>query len=130
MSRQAFPVIYVRDVGRALSFYEGLLGFEETYRQPIEGEPGYVGLTLGDSRMSLVDARWPAEQIGVERGAGPRFELFVYVEDVDAAIEQIRAAEGPVLREPEDMPWGERLGYVEDPDGNSVSLAASSTDTD
>ena len=29
----------------------------------------------------------------------------------------------PVLAEPEDMPWGERMAYVSDPDGNPVALA-------
>ena len=29
----------------------------------------------------------------------------------------------PVLRDPEDMPWGGRVGYVADPDGNPVALA-------
>jgi lactoylglutathione lyase len=30
-----------------------------------------------------------------------------------------------VLRPPENMPWGERLAFVEDPEGNPVTLAAS-----
>jgi lactoylglutathione lyase len=29
-----------------------------------------------------------------------------------------------VLKEPADMPWGERVGFVADPEGNVVSLAA------
>jgi hypothetical protein len=29
-----------------------------------------------------------------------------------------------VLREPADTPWGERVGFVADPEGNVVSLAA------
>jgi lactoylglutathione lyase len=31
---------------------------------------------------------------------------------------------GSVLREAADMPWGERVGFVADPEGNVVSLAA------
>jgi lactoylglutathione lyase len=30
-----------------------------------------------------------------------------------------------VLRAPENMPWGERLAFVADPEGNPVTLAAS-----
>jgi lactoylglutathione lyase len=29
----------------------------------------------------------------------------------------------PVLRTPTDMPWGERVAYVSDPEGNPVALA-------
>jgi len=32
-----------------------------------------------------------------------------------------------VLREPEDMPWGERIAAVADPDGNPVALCAERT---
>ena len=28
----------------------------------------------------------------------------------------------PVLLDPADQPWGERLAYVEDPEGNPVML--------
>ena len=32
-----------------------------------------------------------------------------------------------VLREPADMPWGERVAYVSDPDDNPVALAAATS---
>jgi lactoylglutathione lyase len=60
---------------------------------------------------------------GVEPGPGPRHELFVYVEDVDATVAALREAGVTIVREPADMPWGERLGFVADPEGNLVSLA-------
>ena len=56
-------------------------------------------------------------------GDGPRFELWVYVDDVDAAIQQLRNAGETIMREAEDMPWGERVPYVADPDGNPVAIA-------
>jgi lactoylglutathione lyase len=62
---------------------------------------------------------------GVEPGPGPRHELFVYVEDLDGTVSALRDAGVSVVREPVDMPWGERVGFVTDPEGNPVSLAAS-----
>jgi lactoylglutathione lyase len=53
-------------------------------------------------------------------------ELCVYVEDVDEMVTAARAAGVPVLLEPVDQPWGERIAYVEDPDGNLVMLTAGS----
>jgi lactoylglutathione lyase len=37
----------------------------------------------------------------------------------------LREAGDRVVREVADMPWGERVGWVADPEGNLVSLAAS-----
>jgi hypothetical protein len=38
---RAFPVIYAEDVERSVRFYASL-GFEEHFRLPSDGEPGYV----------------------------------------------------------------------------------------
>ena len=119
----AFPVFYARDVEATARFYRDLVGFTELFRMPEDGEPGYVGLILGDSRLGLVDASWPGETIGIAVGAGPRAELFVYVDDVDAAAARAPEVGGKLLRPPGDMPWGERVAYVEDPEGNPVALA-------
>jgi lactoylglutathione lyase len=77
----------------------------------------------GTAELGVVDAGWPAEQYGRPLGTGPRFEMFVYVDDVDRLVTQLRQW-APVLREPADMPWGERSAYVCDPNNNPVALAA------
>jgi lactoylglutathione lyase len=125
---RAFPVIYARDVARAADFYERLLGFERQYQFPPDGEPGYVGLRRDEADLGVVHESSPRQMIGASMGDGPRFELFVYVDDVDSAIQLMRAADIRVLREPENMPWGERVAFVADPEGNPVALAASSAD--
>ncbi len=48
----------------------------------------------------------------------------MYVEDVDAIVDRLRAEGVEVLVEPADQPWGERLAYVQDPEGNAVMLTA------
>ena len=120
---RAFPVIYTDDVARLAGFYEQL-GFGEQFRLPPEGEPGYIGLARDGAELALVSSASPRELLGVTPGSEPRFELFVYVPDVDVAVRELSAAGAPVLREPQDMFWGERVGYVADPDGNPVALAA------
>ena len=123
MPGRAFPVVYARDVARSVAFYERL-GFDVHFRLPEEGEAGYVGLRRGDSEVGVVTVASPRQLLGLAPGGEPSFELFVYVDDVDAAVEHLRRADVQVLREPEDMFWGERLAYVADPDGNPVALAA------
>jgi lactoylglutathione lyase len=124
--RRAFPVIYARDVSRMVDFYERLLGFEKQYQFPPDGEPGYVGMRRDGADLGVVHESSPRRMIGVSLGNAPRFELFVYVDDVDEAIQSMRASSVPVLREPENMPWGERVAFVTDPEGNPVTLAAPS----
>jgi lactoylglutathione lyase len=119
----AFPVIYARDVKAAAGFYERL-GFEQHYQFPPDGDPGYVGLRRDGTDMGIVHESSPQQMIGRSMGDGPRFDLFVYVDDVDAAIGSLRDVGVPVLREAEDMPWGERIAFVSDPEGNPVTLAA------
>jgi lactoylglutathione lyase len=127
--RRAFPVIYTRDVARTVGFYEQLLGFERQYQFPPDGEPGYVGLKRDEAELGVVHESSPRQMIGTGIGDGPRFELFVYVADVDVAITSMQAAGVPVLRMPENMPWGERVAFVSDPEGNPVTLAAPNADT-
>jgi lactoylglutathione lyase len=129
MTERAFPVIFARQVSVTAGFYEWL-GFQRHYQLPADGEPGYVGLRRGSHEMAVVAAQWPQEQYGAKIADGVRFEMFVYVVDVDATVAELRQRWGTILREPADMPWGERLAYVADPDGNPVALAeAASTQT-
>jgi lactoylglutathione lyase len=122
---RAFPVVFAAYVSATAAFYERL-GFERHFQLPAEGEPGYVGLRRGAYEIGVVASNWPNEQYGRSVADGVRFELFVYVDAVDQLVEEIRADGATVLREPADMPWGERVAYVTDPEGNPVALAQSS----
>ena len=121
---RAFPVLYAGDVEKVAGFY-ATLGFEEQFRMPgPDGAAGFIGLRRDAAELAVVTEDSPRMLAGVEPGPGPRHELFVYVEDVDAAVKRAAANGGSVLKEPADMPWGERVGFVADPEGNVVSLAA------
>ena len=122
---RAFPVIYARDVEAVAAFYVGL-GFEERFRMPAQdGTVGYVGLRRESAELAVTTEDSPRVLAGVEPGPGPRHELFVYVDDVDGTVSALRDGGANVVREPVDMPWGERIGFVTDPEGNLVSLAGS-----
>jgi lactoylglutathione lyase len=124
-SLRAFPVLYARDVERVARFYAAF-GFVEHFRLPgPDGVAGFVSMRReGGAELAVTTEDSPRMLAGVEPGPGPRHELFVYVEDVDAAVAGAPAAGGRVLRDAADMPWGERVGFVADPEGNVVSLAA------
>jgi lactoylglutathione lyase len=121
---RSFPIVYSADVARSARFYVEHLGFEETFRFPPGEEVGFINMKRGESELGVTERSWPA-QMGIDVDAtGARFEMFVYVDDVDAAVAAMRDAGVPILRDPEDMPWGERVAFVTDPDGNPIAVAA------
>lgn len=110
------PIISTPNLDRQRAFYQRLLGAVPTSRFPVDGPVFFVGLRLGDSELGLVN------QADADLSAPPRILLSVEVDDVDALLEQVEAAGGRVLSEPADMPWGQRVAHIQDPDGNMVNL--------
>ena len=122
-ARSLFPMLSVADLERAISFYGGALGGRETYRFPSEGPAEFVVLRLGKSDIGLGRVTDDPLHGRPQRPVVEhRVELCVYVDDVDAAVAGLRSAGAIVVTEPADQPWGERVAYVEDPDGNLVML--------
>jgi lactoylglutathione lyase len=121
--RSSFPILYVDHVPTSLRFYRDRLGFEEMYRFPATDEPGYVALRLDDGKVGLSSAEFPGIHGKPQRPVtGRPFELCLEVDDVDAFVRGLRDAGVVVLAEPADQVWGERVAYVEDPDGNPVHI--------
>lgn len=115
MFTDAFPIISTPDVQRALGFYRDLLDGEVEYQFPPEGDPGYVGLSIGGTHLGIGLA--PEARTGA---GSQRFALWVYADSCDAAIERLRAGGVTVTEEPADQPWSERVARVLDFDGNEV----------
>jgi len=123
MVSRAVPVLYATNVERAAQFWE-LLGFRRHFQLPPEGDPGYVGLhsDTSSAELAVTSAEWAMDRYGLSLGDGPRFEMYLYVPELDAMVRQLAGAGVPIMREPEDMPWGERIATVADSDGNPVTL--------
>lgn len=123
MVSRAFPVVYALDVERAAQFWE-LLGFRRHFQLPAEREPGYVGLRsdASEAEVAVTSVEWAIDRYGLSMGDGARFEMYVYVADLDGMVRRLADADVPILRDPEDMPWGERIATVADPEGNPIAL--------
>jgi predicted enzyme related to lactoylglutathione lyase len=109
------PVLVSRDLPRLAGFYRDLLGAVEIERVPAEGPTFFVGLRIGDSTLGVVaDGNAPD---------GPqRMLLSVDVPDVDTLLTRVGDLGGQVRGPANDMPWGQRVAHVQDPDGNTVNL--------
>ena len=110
------PLVVTRDLERLLGFYSGLFGAVETTRYPPDGATFFVMLRIGDSGLGLIADSDAAV------GTAQRMLLSAEVTDVDASLAQVEGLGGRVLGPPNDMPWGERVAHVEDPDGNTINL--------
>ncbi len=120
----SFPILYVESVARAVDFYGGLLGFETVYSSPPGDKPAFVSMRLpsGDKLAVSLNSFDPGHGLPLDDVTGRPFELCVEVSDMDEAMGELTSRAVSVLSEARDMPWGERVAYVADPDGNPVHI--------
>ncbi|MGY1886535.1 VOC family protein [Blastococcus sp. SYSU DS0753] len=116
MSPTVRPIVVTPDLERLRSFYVGLLDAEETDRFPEEGPLSYLGLRVGSSELGLT------ADSGVAAGTPGRVLLSIEVPDVDGVLPRVAELGGAAPHGSNDMPWGQRVAHVTDPDGNAVNL--------
>jgi predicted enzyme related to lactoylglutathione lyase len=112
------PIVSTPDLPRLRAFYRAVLGAEQALRVPEEGPEFYIELRIGGAALGIV------QQDDTEIGAPVRVILSADVADVDALLPAVEAAGGTVPGRPNDMPWGQRVAHVLDPDGNMLNLTA------
>ena len=112
----------VRDLANARAFYEAL-GWKTG------AAPGddVVFFQAGGSVLALWDRGLLAEDSAVEDGGGWGGVTLAHnvgsTEEVDAAIEEARAAGARIGREPAETFWGGYSGVFVDPDGHPWEVA-------
>jgi PhnB protein len=99
-----------------IRFLEAAFAGEVVERQGREdGSVAHAEVVIGDSRVMVAD---PRAEDPVHRST-----LYVYVPDADAVYRRAMEAGARSLAEPQDMPYGDRHGGVEDPSGNHWWIA-------
>ena len=111
--REAFPILAVDDVDRAVDFYCSTFGFEKTYGLDEDGATAFAFLRLEPLGIGIA-RRGSASDADVA--------LWVYADDVDAAAERLRAAGADELAAPADQAWGERMCTFRDVDGHVIHV--------
>lgn len=111
--------LLVDDVPACFRFYRDVLGFTPTWGE--EGE-GYADFdTGGGSSLALMARSGQAEVVPLE-DAGDGAILVVGVDDLDAALADLRrrgADPAPVI---ERADWGIRFAHLRDPAGNLIEV--------
>ncbi len=119
---KALVTIYSADIRRAMDFYGRLLGLEETYRFPYEGESEHVEYNVGGATIAVSSPAGLQSHGMPPATPGHPFELGIKTDNVDAAVSELRAAGVTILKDPSVSPAGNRYAYITDPDDNWISL--------
>ena len=104
------------DIEETRTFYRDIIGLREGMVFEHEGKAGWVEFEIpGGHTLAIAQAndQWQPNA----GGGGLAFEL----EDLDVAIETLKAAGVKVLLEPQDFPVC-RMALIADPSGNTVAL--------
>jgi catechol 2,3-dioxygenase-like lactoylglutathione lyase family enzyme len=118
--------LFVEDLDRSRSFYRDVLGLTVVF----EDDSSAV-VDLGNTLVNLLDVSQapgliaPAPVAGPE--AGSRFQLTIWVDDVDAVCADLTERGVDLLNGPMDRPWGQRTACFTDPAGHVWEVAQSTS---
>jgi PhnB protein len=123
-SSAVMPMLVCRDAAAEIDFCKAAFGAVELGRRPgPDGTVAHALLTIS-GEMIMIEAEWPtlASRAPQPDGSSP-VVIFVYVEDVDAAVARAVAARAQVLLPVQNQFWGDRTGRILDPAGHVWTLA-------
>lgn len=104
------------DPEAAFAFYGALFGWEKLGAMPMGGMGEYAFIGRGDLRPGAVMS-------SAATGAQARWNWYVHVADIDAALATVRDRGGTVLQGPDPIPGGSYSANIADPAGNRFGLA-------
>lgn len=118
-------ILYVADQQKSREFYSSIL-----QRQPDLDVPGMtefiltkelkLGLMPESGIAKILKDRTPHPASG---NGIPRCELYLLVDSLSEAFEQSLKAGATEVSAIQDRDWGDRVGYVSDPDGHIIAFA-------
>jgi lactoylglutathione lyase len=118
-------ILFVNDEQLSAKFYAALFR-----TKPAMIAPGMVEFVISDSlKLGLMPASGIAKIIEPilphpNSGSGiPRCELYFLVDDVDFEMDHALICGAKLVNEIADRDWGDRVGYVADPDGHVIAFA-------
>ena len=114
--------LFVEDLGCAKSFYQDI--FELT---PVYEDENSALFKFGNTMIDLLKVSEAPGLIspGIvgQRDAGSRFQLSIFVHDVDAVCNELTGRGVELLNGPMNSEWGMRTAAFVDPDGHIWEVA-------
>ncbi len=117
-----YTSLYVDDVASALAFYGKAFGLPT---RMLHESGGYGELETGATALAFA-SRTLLREMGKNAQppalAAPACEIALVTSDVAAALKRAVNAGATLVSEPAEMPWGQTIAYVGDPNGFLVEL--------
>jgi lactoylglutathione lyase len=121
------PFLVVADPARSLAFHERAFGFERSFVNEEDGAIVHAELARDGATVLFLTkegVRSPADLSPATSSAACPAELVIHVRDVDGTFARCLECGAVPVFEPKDVPWGERLALIADPDGYRWLLTA------
>lgn len=119
--------MYVKDVKKTLEFYESCFGIKRSFLAETndygELDTGttklaFAAITLADKNGIKIDTRV------LPNGISPAFEIAFVTNDVYLAYNTAVEKGAIKIKDPEQKPWGQLVGYVKDNNGILVEICS------
>jgi PhnB protein len=123
-SSVVIPRLFCRDVAAEIEFCTTALSAVEVARRPgPDGTAMHALLTISGA-MIMIEAEVPSLPSRAPKTDGSSgVVIYVYVEDVDKAVDRAAAAGAKVLFPLQNQFWGDRIAWVMDPAGHVWTIA-------
>ncbi|WP_434360381.1 VOC family protein [Parasalinivibrio latis] len=117
-----YTIMYVKDVGLTLSFYEQAFGLQRAYLH----ESGIYGeLDTGETKLAFSSLDLMAS-LGKNPSSGnaesPNFEIAFETDDVAGNLAQAVDAGAELVQDVTHMPWGQTIAFVRDLNGYLIEF--------
>lgn len=121
-----FPMLVCKSPEAAMNFCAAAFGAIEQVRRPgPDGSPIHIAMRINDAFL-VVQSEFP----GVVASRAPSADgsssvvIFVYVADVDQALDRAVAMGAQILVPAQDQFWGDRTARIIDPSGHVWTVAS------
>jgi len=121
----AYTILYVKNVEKAIDFYEKVFDLKRKFIAP---ESSYGELSTGATTLSF--ASHELANTGLKDGftaSDPAqkpfaMEIGFTTDNVEGLVKKAVAAGAILIEEPKTKPWGQVVAYVRDPEGFLVEI--------
>ena len=123
--KYGYTIIYVLSVVETLEFYKKAFGFEIKF---LHESKAYGELATGETTLAFASHELGDVNLGGTYSKADindlpfGMELSFITEDVEAAFIKAVEAGAVPIKEPQEKPWGQVVGYVRAIDGSIIEL--------
>lgn len=118
------PYLIVDNARKAIEFYKKAFGAKSVMCMDMpNGKIAHAELKIGDSKIMLGDECHEKGAKSPKTVGGSAMSIHLYVKNVDATVKAAVSAGATLIREVQDMFYGDRSGGLQDPSGHQWYVA-------